>query len=435
MESLDCGKVSIPACFIRSISWTKQAKVIKHYGGYVSSRGFEATEISVKASFDVQSCAVFGYKPDDIYQMVDAIKTDRIDEPDVFRWCGYAIYPELEFALTNINKTYISDNTSCVSPSVECDLVFSGVRAVKNVNRERALSLESIKDLPEVVLSANDKDLIVQDALQINKLITTFDSVDLDIDIGSDLDFVSRDSFLDRLISDGVVYVDLPQGKTKYYIISASLVDESLSIVGSFYNKKAAQTLIKTYQDTTIDSIIKDICDAAGIESKILITGHVDYYRAFGAPLDLLKELQQSAGFIMSVRKGVLTIADLPEKILGSTEIVYNEMQSDGATEPINGVYWYDGIHSDVYGNIDKSSKKLLSAFRSNERYASRCLRFLKYNQNSIVIDADLLESIDAHSEILINSNGSIVNALVEFAEFDWVNNTMRLECHYLGDI
>lgn len=432
MELLDCGKISIPACFVRSISWTKQAKTIKHYGGYVSARGFEATEISVKVSVDVQTCSVFGYKPENIYTMIEGIKTDKIDEPGVFRWFGYAIYPELEFALTNINKTYTSDRVGGVSPSIDIDMVFSGVRAVKNVNRERALSLEPIKDLPRAVLSVDNKELEVQDSLQITKFLTTFDGLELDIDIGSDLDFVSRDAFFNDLINDGVVLVDLPQGKTKYYIISASLVDEYLSIIGSVFPKQAAQTLVKTYQNTTLKEVLKDICTQAGIECSVLVSGSVEYYLAFGAPLDLLKDLQNSAGFIMSIRQGKITFADVPDAIFGSVEIVYNDMLSDGATEPINGLYWYDGIHQDTAGIIDKTSKKVLSAFRSDAKYADECLKFAMYSQNSIVVDCDILESIDAHSEILINSNGTIVNALAEFCEFDWINNTMRMECHWV---
>ena len=432
MDLLDCGKISIPACFVKAISWTKQAKTIKHYGGYISSRGFESSEISVKISVDVQTCSVFGYKPEDIYAMIDGIKTDVIDEPAVFSWFGCAIYPELEFALTNINKTYISDRSSCVSPSIECDMVFSGVRAVKNVNRNRALSLESIKDLPAVTLSAKQKKLEVKDAMQISNFITTFDGVEIDLNIGSDLDFVSRDEFLTDLINDGIVYVDLPQGETKYYIISASLVDEYLSIVGSVFPKQAAQTLVKTYQNTTIDAVLKDICEHAGIECKVYTSGSVEYYKAFGAPLDLLKDLQASAGFIMSIRQGVISFAEVPEQIFGIVEIVYNEMVSDGSTEPINGIYWCDGIHKKTFGTLDKTSRKVLSTFRSDSDYSEKCLKYLKYSQNAIVVESDIMDSIDAHSEILINSNGSIINTIVEFCEFDWINNTMRAECHWI---
>lgn len=434
MESLDCGYISIPACFVKSISWTKQARTVKHYGGYVSARGFEATEISVKASFDVQTCETFGFSAADIYSMIESVHTDRVDEPGLFRWFGYAIYPELEFALTNINKTYISDNASQISPVIECDMVFSGVKAVKNVNRERALSLEPMPYLPNLVLSVDGKDLAVQDSLQINRFITTFDSIDLSLEIGSDLDFVSRDSYLEKLINGGVVYADLPQGRTKYYIISASLVDESLNLFGSVFSKKAAQTLVKTYTDTTIDSIIRDVCLFGNIEKKVLIDGKVDYFKAFGTPLDILKALQTSAGFIMSIREGVLTCADVPDHIFGDTEIIYNGMQSDTKGEPIRGVYWFDGINKHTAGVIDDKSIKIGASFRSNQDYSKRCLKFLQYNQNSITVDSDIMENIDAHSEILINSNDSIINCMVEFCEFDWINNTMRAECHYLGD-
>lgn len=434
MEVLECGNIQIPACFIQSISWAKRAHTIKHYGGYISSYGFETAEISVKASFDVQSCGVFGHKPDDIYQMVQSIHTDRIDIPGVFRWFGYAIYPELEFALTNINKTYISDNTSDISPVIECDMVFSGVKAVKNVNRERALNLDPVMDLPVLKLVVDEKELIIQDNLQINQFITTFDSISLEMSIGSDMDFVDRDAFLTSLIQRGMVYAQLPQGDAKYYIIDASLVDETLSIVGSVYGRKAAEHMVKTYQNTDLQEILQDICDAGDIECNVLVSGVIEYYQAFGAPLDLLKELQQSAGFLMSFRQGVLTIADIPERIYPSVEILYNGIEMDGSTEPVQGVYWYDGNSYQFAGTEGGKTKRVKSAFYSTQDYSERVLKYLQYMQNQAVLNVDLMPNIDAHAEVYFDNNGAEVQTLVEFAEFDWLNNTMRIECHSLGE-
>lgn len=430
MDVLSCGNITIPACFIQSISWTKRAHTIKHYGGYVSSYGFETAEISIKASFDVQSCNVFGYKPDDIYQMIQSIHTDRVDVSGVFQWFGYAIYPELEFVLTNINKTYISDNTSNVSPVIECDMVFSGVKAVKNVNRERALNLEPMRDLPVLKIEVDGKEITIQDNLQINTFITTFDSISLEISIGSDMDLVDRQAFLTTLIQKGVIHAELPQGNAKYYIIDASLVDEQLSIVGSVYSRKAAEHMVKTYQQTDLGEIIQDICKEGDIDCKVLVSGSVDYYKAFGAPLDLLKELQASAGFLMSYRQGILTIADVPKKIFPNVEILYNEIEQDGSTEPISGVYWYDGNQYKFAGTQGGNTKRLKSAFSSTQDYSQRVLKYMQYMQNQAVLSVDLMENIDAHAEVYFNSNGTNVQSLVEFAEFDWISNTMRMECH-----
>lgn len=433
MEVLDCGNIQIPACFVQSISWAKRAHTIKHYGGYISSYGFETAEISVKASFDVQSCGVFGYKADDIYQMIQSIHTDRVDVPGVFRWFGYSIYPELEFALTNINKTYISDGTSDVSPVIECDMVFSGVKAVKNVNRERALNLEPERDLPGLKLVVDDKELVIQDNIQINTFITTFDSITLELSIGSDMDLVDRDAFLLAMIQRGIVYADLPQGQAKYYIIDASLSDEQLSIVGSVFSRKAAEFIVKTYQQTDLQEILKDICRIGEIECNVLVGGYVDYYKAFGAPLDLLRELQQSAGFLMSFRQGVLTIAGIPDRIYPNVEVLYNEIEQDSEAEPIVGVYWYDGNQYKLAGSSGGNTKRVQSAFASSQDYSDRVLKFLQYTQKQAVLSVDLMPNIDAHAEVYFNNNGSSVNCIVEFAEFDWMSNTMRIECHSLG--
>lgn len=432
MNNVICGSIEIPLCFVQSISWGRRAKTYQHSGGYVSARGFETTEISLKVSMNIGSCSAFGIDFSDMMSMFDAIKTDRLSDSGVFYIAGFPIYPEVEFALTNINKTETSDITG--SPTnFDADLVFSGVKAVKNVVRTRALELEPVHPVPDIRISVDDKVLSIQDSIQINEFITNPDSIRLSISIGSDMDLVSRAGFVDSLIDKGIIEADLPQGTTKYYIIQADLVDELLSLTGSIYPHQANQIITKTYQDTTLKDIINDIALSAGIVCNCIADGAVDYYRAFKTPTECIRELQQSAGFIMSHRQGVLTCAFVPDSIDSFYNLRYIELLQDDTKERINGLYWFDGINQDTAGIIDNSAIKLSSAFRSSEKYAEKCLKFARYSQNSITVISDIDTSIDTHSCVILSTNDTKINCMCEWIEFDWINYTMQVELHYIS--
>ena len=346
----------------------------------------------------------------------------------MFRLGGFAIYPELEFALTNVNKTLTPD-----PGLIECDCVWSGVKTVKNVARENALETRPFNDLPNIVLTVGSASLSIQDFAGINEFVTTPDSASIVLSIGSDMDLVNREGFQQDLLNGGVVDVSLPQGNTRYYVIQADLTDEQLSIVGSVYKPQSQRSITRTYQDTSINVIVDDLAASAGIECRCIADGKVDYYRAFGAPLDAIRSLQQSAGFIMSYRGGVLTCVYVPDSISSENEIEFIEMNADTDTEPINGCYWYDGINQKTAGALDKTALRIYSSFRSDADYSQKCLNFARYQKNSIVVRAEIMRNIDTHSVIAVRSNDMIIPCLVEWFEFDWLNNQMSLELHYIG--
>lgn len=424
---LRCADFKIPLCFVQSISWTKRARTVTHAGGYVSARGFEAAEISAKLHIDVATCKQFGHDPVDIFSRIDSTVTSRVAQPDIFYLGKYAVYPTIEFALTNINKTYIPE-----IGVIECDCVFSGVRAVKNVARENALEMQPTQTIPKVTLSAKGKDLVLQDFAQISRLVTMPDAVSISATFGSDLDLVSRGGFLDDLLT-GSVSVDLPAGRIKYHVVELNLVEDLLDITASVLPPKSAQIVTKTYFDVDLRDIIEDLSKSAGIECKCLTSGNVDYYCAFGAPISCIRDLQRSAGFLMSWRGGVLTCVDVPGAISADTEIEYIDMQADANSEPVSGCYWFDGVNQQTAGVISTTAIRIYSMFRSASGYAEKCLEFARYEKNSIVIDADIIETIDTHSAVYVRSNDSIIQCMVEWYEMDWIANTMRLELHYLG--
>lgn len=431
MQHLTCGDIQIPLFFVEAVSWTKTAKTVQHSGGYISARGFEAAEVSVRAVFDQSRCMPFGESWDDVLDLIMSTHTDRVSKSGVLYIGNLAIYPELEFALTNINKTIQTDETGNIY-AVEADMVFSGVKAVKEVVRNKSLEIEPVATMPEVSLSVDSKELRLQDAFQITEFVTESDSIRLGVSVGSDMDLVSRDGFLTSLLSGGIISAALPQGEKKYYIIDADLVDEELHLTGSFYPPKSMQSLSRTYSETTVKAIVDDLAKEAGIECECLADGPIDYYLAFGTPIDCIRQIQAGSGLVMSYREGRLTLANVPDLLSGDYDINYIELSQDANFEAIRGLYWYDGINCFIAGSIDSSAIRIYSPFRSARGYAAECLKFARYSRNSIVVVSDIDNRIDSHSVITVRSNDAVIDCMVEHYSFDWVSGLMTLELHYL---
>ena len=136
----------------------------------------------------------------------------------------------------------------------------------------------------------------------------------------------------------------------------------------------------------------------------------------------------------MSWRQGRLTCVDVPSSLSSDVELMYLEMTQDAGTEKLSGCYWYDGIDKHLTGNLDNTAITIRSAFRSTQNYSKRCLDYARYAKNVISIQSDILISLDSHSVVYVRSNNEIIYCMAEWIEFDWLNNTMSVELHYIGE-
>lgn len=431
MNFLSCADITIPLPLVSSVSWTKTAKTVQKKGGAIVSRGFEPAEISVRAGINCAVCAAFGLDFGQWAETLRSLAPGRLSPSGTMRVAGFAIYPELEFALTNANRTIQADECGTVS-AIEVDLVFSGVSVAKEVSRERALQMDRATEIPKVTLSVGDRSLSVQDGLALVEFVTEPDAIHLLIECGSDMDLVSRDGFLEKLSEGGRVIAELPTGTTEFHVVMAYLMSEQLSIDGSIYPQQSQQSISKTYTDCDISDIFGDLCDLAGIPCDCRASGQIDYYRANGTPLDCIRDLMESAGMVASYRQGRATFAFLPGEIVASYSIEYLSMDSDSDAEPVSGCLWYDGVNLHVTGAIDGCTVRILSKFRAENDFSAQCLALARYRRHRIVVTCDVDPRIDSHSVVSVASNDAAIDCLVDWFSTDWINNAQELELCYL---
>ena len=431
MNYLSCDSISIPLTLVQAITWAKTAKTVQSTGGYITARGFEPVELSARIVLNNAVCTAFGLSFPEMYALVESLQPNRLSGAGVMRIAGFAVYPEMQFALTNVHKTVVADYAGGVS-GIECDIVFSGVSCTKEVVRSRALQMDPLATIPRVKIIVDGKELSLQDGFAIAELVTMPDGLRMSVECGSDMDVVSREGFLEKIIDGGVVRVELPTGTTDFHVATAFLVGEELTIEGSIYPAQSQAVLSKTYVDADLSEIVSDLAELAGISCECKAKGKIDYYRANQTPLQCLRELQESAGFVISCRIGKITCAFLPQEVVPVYDLEYLSMDDDGDKEPILGVWWYDGINLHTHGKIDTNALRISACFRAEHDFSENCLALARYRQHRIRVTTPINPRIDSHSVVSVVSNDTQIACLVEWFACDWIRNEMEIELNYL---
>lgn len=434
MQYLAWADIQIPLCFVTGFSYTKRARAIEHAGGFVSSRGFETSEISVRVNLSRSTAMAFGLDYASELDNLENLTANRDNGYGTVSLGGYPIYPELEFALTNINKTYMTDKASNDIHTLEADITLSGVACVKEVSRERALIFdldETVIELPKITIECQGKSLVVQDSLTVSTFKTGPASLDLEILIGQDDQSPQRAGFLNTLLKNfATVTCDLPQGSVKYNVIKCNQVDNALSITGSFFPESSDQAVTRSFVDCDLSDIIKALCEMMDIPCEVRISGQVDYYMMKCPPLKALEDLQSAAGFIVSRQGNTLFFVWIPDS-LDPTDLFDLSITDDSKNELTCGILWRDGVNECFVGEHEGNVTEIDSVFRSShcESFARQRMKYQRYYQTYVRIDDVIEPTIGAHSQIAIQKGQDRIAVLVDYAVYNWIDGTMMLEC------
>lgn len=430
MQYLKCGHISIPLCFVQSIAWTRSARVSTSSAGYITPRGYEPCEVSVKCEFSYGACQALGLDAAEQYRNFDSLVTDRMDEPDTLTVGGFPVCPSLNFALTSANKTRVYD--SAFNSTIGCDLVFSGVRCAKEVVRNRALDLENdYVEMPTVVLISEGKELDVRQKYSIESFTRTPDAIEISIAVGDDLTLVSRDDFLEDFVkSQGKVRVTYGAETVTYHVIAATLSETKLNFVASILPPASQKCFRFTWRNTKLSAIIGDLCLAMGVKKKLHITDFdVIYYMTSDTPMTALRRLQDSVGFVMSWDENTLTIADPPKDVYGDVILEGFTPLQDTKDAPVLGCIWTDGLYRHVSGEEGADTVRIYSTVSTkNPAVADIRLSYENFIRRRAIIEAPIYPQILHYSCVRVLSQDSLLDGVVENFEYDYVDGIARYE-------
>lgn len=419
MKYFTCGKVEIPLALITGVSWTIGARTTQKTGGYECALGKESVSISVRSEFNYAVCEAMDMSEDEIsslYTRLTSLATDCLDEPSRLIIGGVEPVPTLEFALTSCNKTQTYD--PLFDPTIEFDMTFSGVRCVKEMARKETLTnVETSGQLPEVSISRGNRTLNIRDSYTIDRLVVRQSSVDIGFTVRDDLTVISRDGFLTDLC-DGTATVTVQD--RVYYIIASNVESNHVEISGSFWSVQSQKPFMKTYTDTSLKALFKELCERAGIQADVRVDGEVSYFLNSASPMDSLAALIESCGAISLWREGRFMIVDVPVSIGDGTALDARVDAGNDASERISACVWSDGLTSQMAGDTKGRGISVSSVF-SGEARARQCLAQARFLQNSIVVDCPIALGVEQGSAVRIQVADSMVNGIVTVYEADYL--------------
>lgn len=435
MQYLAWADVEIPLCLVTGFSYAKRARTVNHARNFASARGFEASEISVRVTLNRGVAMAYGLEFGRYVELIESFDASKDNAQGTVTVGGYPIYPELNFALTNINRTYQTDLATDEITVMEADITLSGVSCVKEVSRERALVIgyeDTIIQLPKTTISCKGKDFVIQDSAAVSAFVTTPKELQLEVMIGQDNRTPERDSFLNDLISEyATVTCELPQGTVVYNVIQAMTMDSVLYLTGSILPEAASQMITKTYMDCDLSDILGDICNSIGVDADIKVDGHVDYYLMQCSPIQAIEDLQRSAGFLVSIQGNKLTFVWVPDAVDPQITLDELSVEDDTRSEDVNGLVWRDGIHEIMVGEVSGEVPKVDSVFKTDagDGFASHVLAYLRYQAARVAVTGSIVDSIGTHSQIAVPKDDVTLSLLVDYPTFDWLAGQMSLEC------
>ena len=421
MKYFSCGeKIRVPLTMVSGVSWTETARTVEKTGGYTRATGKEAVTIYARVTFN-PSVASLTYSTEQglngLYYILNGLATDCVDEPARLLIGDFEPVPSMLFALTSCNKTQVYDPR--FDPSMEMDLVFSGVRCVKEESRNKSLSdKETAGQLPDITIKRGGKELAIRDSYNVDNLIIRDSSVEIGFTVRDDLTIINRDGyFVDLTDGETRVVVD----KNEYYIVAASVEANRVELVGSFWPVDSQKAFVHTYRDTTLKELFSDLAKRAGIKADIRVEGSVSYYLNATSPMESITEVAESCGANLYWRNGKLLVVDVPEILGKGVELEAQLDASNDSQEVISSAVWVDTLTKDVAGDDGGESVSVSSVYRG-EGKAKACLARAKFRQHMIKVECPVALGVEQGATVTVQVADAMVSGIVRGFEADFMS-------------
>lgn len=428
MYYVEFNSKKLPIEFVSAFSYTKKARLAEHSDQSVTPLGFEAAELSLRLIITPSLCSAFGVDYAQTLQDIKNLGISRKALPTAVKLGNFQPLRELLFVPTSVH--YTTDNDA---QNYEFDITLSGIKCAQaSTNSRAAGAIEIAQLLPKVILSAGGKELEIKEEITIYKLIETPDGCELGLVVGNDSEITKDSSWKTALVNGGKVRIEAAF-TTEYYITSADLEDGILQITASIYPPAAFEATTAQYSETTLQAVLNDICRRAGIPCAVKVSGSLDYCLFQCTPLEMLQQLQDSAGFLIAAQSGKLTFADVP-KNKGEYSPIESILTENIDIEPISGIIWNDGVNEFEQKTTDSGSIQYInSCFRcNNNEYAQKRLMLARYWSRSFAAEMPLNSRIVQYSAISVQTTGNLHIGVVDFYQKDYINNMMHIDVHVL---
>lgn len=428
MLYLSFDDVKIPLTCINGLSYSKAGKIVNTSRLACRCNGIEPLQVQIQMSFSKANCL-----EDDFTTIARAITNKRPSKataPSSISVGDDIIIPQLKFMLISTNISYQSDRLGGLQ-EINVSWTLAGSRVVKDENRNTELKTKDTSTLmPKVTLHCKGKSIDCAQDISIADLRLSGFKGNIQLVLADTYTEIDRDSWLADVNDDKDSYFEI-ENYGKYYILESSIIADNwltfnLTKFSKEWYKKRTETFISNQKPFTLADVFTD----ATIKTKALI----EYLKFDDTSINVLYVLQNNLGYNIGLRNDQIVLYNTPD-IIANGNVTYDYvLDNDLMTAPITKVILRDGYGEYVAGDNDGETYFVQTICRlaDGDSTAENVLKYVQFQQNMFVLTIPLESRINIGSIINVNLGDKIIHCVCTEFDADFIDNSMRLELHYV---
>ena len=422
MKYFKYNEFNIPLSCVTGLSYSLSGNIVPVKDLSFKCTGINPIQVQLQLTLNASTC--FGNN-----EFIKLARDLTAVHPTSARLSDYIaigndiIVPQMKFMLISVNNTFQSDRLGNLQ-EVQISWTFAGSRVVKDANRKTELVLENKSLIPKVTLTCKGKSIECANDINIcNLQISAFKGT-VELLFGDSYTEADRDSwFVDTISNEAYFEID---GYGKYYIEYSTKTDNWITYTLTKFDVSWRQRVTKTYLES--DYTLKQVFPSANVSSKAAFK----YFKMDDTPYNTLFALKDLLGFSIGLRNDTIYLYDLPES-LPVGQVTYNyTLDDDLMTSPITKVIIRDGIVEYTAGDDKGETYYVDSICRLSNGTADKLLKSIKFQQNMITLTLPLDTKVNIGSLINVYDGNKTFNCVCTEFEISFLDNTMKLELHYL---
>ena len=436
MQYFTFNKIQIPLTCISGLSYSRNANIVQNKDLTCKCLGINPMQVQVQLTLNSSTCYAENFADRktaflDLARKLSQIRPSKNDKPSFIQLGNDIIIPQMKFMLISTNLTYQSDRLGNLQ-EMQISWTLGGTQVVKEENRETELQANNKKLFPKVILHCKGKSVECKQDINVADLrISSFKCL-IRLVLADTYTEVSRDAWLADVNDAEDTYFEV-EGYGKFYVAESYIVYDNwvnfeLTKFPKKWHQRRTETLISTDRLFTLADVFKPVIDDVEVKSK----AKFEYFRFDDTPINILRNLQDSLGYLIGLRNDKIYLYDAPDKIsLGQVTYDY-VLDNDVMTKPITKVIIRDGYGEYSAGDDTGETFSVDAICRVTKDASENVLKYAQFNQNMLVLVIPLESRINIGSIVNVNTGDKIIRCVVTEYDIDFIQNSMMLELHYV---
>lgn len=433
MQYFIFNNIQIPLSCVTGFSYTKAGNIVPTSRLSYRCKGINPIQVQVQLTinsatcFNVDNVVTNESNFMDLARNLSQIRPSKADVPSYITVGEHIIIPQMKFMLISTNITYQSDRLGNLQ-EIQISWTLGGSRVVKDENRNLELKSNADNSMPKVRLYCKGKSVECSQDISISELRLSGFKGTIEVLLADTYTDAARDAWLYDVIESDDAYFEI-EDYGKWYIEEGYfVVDNWLSFDLTKFSKpwyqKCTETLISTDSTFTLKDVFKD----AEVKSK----AKFEYLKYDDMPINMLRNLQDSLGYLIGLRDDKIYLYDAPDKIVPGSVTYDFPLDNDLMTRTISKVIIRDGKNEFTAGD-DKGETFFVDAVcRVTSESAENVLKYANFNRNMLTLTIPLERRINIGSIINVNVGDTVINCVCTEYDADFMTNQMQIELHYV---